>query len=231
LFAFFVVMYAISSINEGKYRVLSSAIVEAFRTGDQPSIVHSPAPGGANSMIRIPNTKPIDKELKGKLGAMEQAKMAKLANDLLKVVDPLVKGGQVQVKQTPLGVAVEIRDSALFQSAQADVSPQSAKVLASVAAILSPIENPVRVEGFTDDVPIKNPVFPSNWELSAARAGSVVRLFEENGISPSRMVAVGRGENMPVADNNSDTGRAKNRRVEITVLSGNIPEADAIPMP
>jgi chemotaxis protein MotB len=229
LFAFFVVMYALSSINEGKYRVLSTAIVEAFRTGNQPSIIHA-TPGEANTQIAVPGAKPIDKQIKGSVKTSEQAKMNKLASSLAQVVEPLLKGGQVNIRQTPLGIQVEIRDSALFPSGQATISPQSAKVLGDVAKILAPLPNPVRVEGFTDNVPISSAQFPSNWELSAARAGSVVRLFEENGLPAPRMVAVGRGENLPVASNDTDAGRTKNRRVQITVLSGDVPEADSVPM-
>ncbi|AXK40464.1 flagellar motor protein MotD [Crenobacter cavernae] len=227
LFAFFVVMYAISSVNEGKYRVLSTAIVEAFNTGEKITVNPTPPTGGANTMIAVPNAKPVAEAVKSRPKVTtpergrEQAKLAQLANELMKVMDPLIRGGQVRVTQSALGVAIEIKDSALFPVGQAAPSAQSRQVLAEVARVLSTVDNPVRVEGFTDNVPIKNPVYPSNWELSASRAGSVVRLFVESGIAPDRLVAIGRAENLPVADNASDDGRAKNRRVSITVLSGN----------
>jgi chemotaxis protein MotB len=101
--------------------------------------------------------------------------------------------------------------------------------MAGMAALLSKVDNQIRVEGFTDNVPIKTSTYPSNWELSAARAGSVVRLFQENGINPSRLVAVGRGENLPVADNATPDGRATNRRVSITVLAEDQNEAEVMP--
>ncbi|EEG08143.1 flagellar motor protein MotD [Pseudogulbenkiania ferrooxidans] len=219
LFAFFVVMYAISSVNEGKYRVLSSAIVDAFRTGTTISLQTTPPTGGANTMIEVAQNKPVAKAVKGEQQLKEQARLGSLASDLQKVMEPLVKGGQVKITQSPKGVTIEIRDSALFPIAQAQPAPQSLQVLAQMAKVLSQVDNPITVEGFTDNIPIRNTFYPSNWELSAARAGSVVRLFVENGIAPARLVAVGRAENLPVADNTSEEGRASNRRVSITVRS------------
>ncbi|WP_374555387.1 flagellar motor protein MotD [Aquitalea pelogenes] len=229
LFAFFVVMYAISSVNEGKYRVLSSAIVDAFRSGSTVNIQTTPPTGGANTMIQIPDTKPIAKAVKGDHHIDPASKQGSLAADLAKVMDPLVKGGQVNITQSPKGVTVDIRDTALFPVGQASPNDQSRQIMAGMAALLSKVDNQIRVEGFTDNVPIKTSTYPSNWELSAARAGSVVRLFQENGINPSRLVAVGRGENLPVADNATPDGRATNRRVSITVLAEDQNEAEVLP--
>lgn len=230
LFAFFVVMYALSSVNEGKYRVLSTAIVEAFRTGNEPSIIKSPAEGGANTRIKVPREKPATSAVKSAAQQREKEKNEKLTSDILKAMDPLVKGGQVNIKQTPQGIAVEIKDSALYQTGQAKISAVAAKALADVATVLAQADNLIRVEGFTDNVPIKNPTYPSNWELSAARAGSVVRLFVEGGVASDRMIAIGRAENLPVASNDSDIGRAQNRRVSITILTGNKEEIDVVPI-
>ena len=138
------------------------------------------------------------------------------------MLEPLVKGGQVKISQTQKGIEIEIKDSALFATGQAQPSASSVQMLTQMAGLLNKVDNSVSVEGFTDDVPIKTSVFPSNWELSAARAGSVVRLFQENGMAPARLVAVGRAENMPVADNGTTEGRARNRRVSITVLANDV---------
>lgn len=223
LFAFFVVMYAISSVNEGKYRVLSSAMVNAFRSGAPVSVSVNPS-GGANTLIQAPETKPISKAVKSKSQLSEQAKLGNLSADLRRVLAPLVKGGQVKINQTDKGVEIEIKDSALFPTGQAQPSPQSRAMLTQLAGVLDKVDNSVSVEGFTDDVPIRTPVFPSNWELSAARAGSVVRLFQENGIAAERLVAVGRAANKPVTDNTTPEGRARNRRVSITVLTNEVTE-------
>jgi chemotaxis protein MotB len=229
LFAFFVVMYAISSVNEGKYRVLSSAIVDAFRSGSTINIQTTPPTGGANTMIEIPDTKPIAKAVKGDHHVEPTTKLGSLAADMAKVMDPLVKGGQVNITQSPKGITVDIRDTALFPVGQAAPNDQSRQIMSSMAALLSKVDNQIRVEGFTDNLPIKTSIYPSNWELSAARAGSVVRLFQENGINPARLVAVGRGENLPVADNTTPDGRATNRRVSITVLAEDQNETEVLP--
>jgi chemotaxis protein MotB len=222
LFAFFVVMYAISSLNEGKYRVLSTSLINAFRSGTNISLNNQPPSGSANTMVEVPETKPIAKAIKSNSALHEQAKLGSLAADLRSVLEPLVKGGQVKISQTPKGIEIEIKDSALFATGQAQPSTASEPMLTQMAALLGKVDNSISVEGFTDNVPIKTSNFPSNWELSAARAGSVVRLFQENGIEPNRLVAVGRAENMPVADNTSAEGRARNRRVSITVLANDV---------
>ncbi|TDR82063.1 flagellar motor protein MotD [Paludibacterium purpuratum] len=222
LFAFFVVMYAISSLNEGKYRVLSTSLVNAFRSGTNISMSNTPPSGSANTLIQVPETKPIAKAVQSNALLREQAKLGSLAADMRRVLEPLVKGGQVKISQTTKGIEIEIKDSALFQTGQAQPSTSSIQVMTQLAALLTRVDNSVSVEGFTDNVPIKTANFPSNWELSAARAGSVVRLFQENGVMPQRLVAVGRAENMPVADNGSSDGRARNRRVSITVLTNDV---------
>ena len=233
LFAFFVVMYAISSVNEGKYRVLSSALVNAFRSGTNITIVTTPPTGGANSLIQVPQTLPIAKAVRTAtpMQIQEQSKLGNLASDMRRVMSPLVKNGQVNITQTERGVVIEIKDSALFAVGQAQPSPASIAMLTQVAALLTQVNNPVSVEGFTDNVPISTANYPSNWELSAARAGSVVRLFQENGVAPDRLVAVGRAENQPVAGNDTPDGRARNRRVSITVLNkGLLNPGEAIPV-
>ena len=238
LFAFFVVMYAISSVNEGKYRVLSSAIVDAFRSGSTININTPPPSGGANTMIEIPETKPIAKAVKGEPAGNkskpgggqgdENARLGQLTQDLAKVMDPLVQSGQVTITHSSKGVTIDIRDTALFPTGQAQPNDQSRLLMANMAQQLAKVDNPIRVEGFTDTVPIRNSYFPSNWELSASRAGSVVRLFQENGIKPERLVAVGRGSNLPVGDNATADGRASNRRVAITVLASGLSDAEVL---
>jgi chemotaxis protein MotB len=221
LFAFFVVMYAISSVNAGKYRVLSTALVSAFHSG-APISLTTQATGGANSLIQVPDTKPIDKAVRSSSPLQEQAKLGNLAADLKRVMQSLVKSGQVSITQSSKGVVIEIKDSALFSSGQALPSAQSSGMMTRLATELALVDNSISVEGFTDNIPINNPVFPSNWELSAARAGSVVRLFQEDGIAAQRLVAIGRAANMPLASNGSADGRAQNRRVSITVLADSV---------
>jgi chemotaxis protein MotB len=121
-------------------------------------------------------------------------------------------------------VEIEINASALFNQGEADIQPEAKKTLADAAKVLGDNEYAIEVEGHTDNLPISTAKFPSNWELSSARASSVVRLFIDQGVIAKRLKAVGSADNQPVVPNDSPEGRARNRRVTITVLT---PEAEA----
>ena len=120
-----------------------------------------------------------------------------------------------------LWIEIELSSSLLFPSGDALPNDQAFQLIDKVAGILAPFDNPVHVEGFTDNLPISTDKFPTNWELSAARAGSVVRMLAAQGVNPSRLAAVGYGEFQPVADNATAEGRARNRRV-VLVVSRNL---------
>jgi chemotaxis protein MotB len=207
LFAFFVVMYAISSVNEGKYRVLGDSIGSAFRLGG-PGV-----PGSSQLAAIRPGAKPL-----GQPGdpALARQRAAEMDRRLETALAPLA--GQVRLQRHPRGVTVEIGAGALFAPGQASLREESRGVLAALAGALKDGDQPIEVEGHTDNAPISTPQFPSNWELSAARAGSVVRVLAEHGVAPARLAAIGYGEFRPVAANATDEGRARNRRVSVTVV-------------
>lgn len=218
LFAFFVVMYAISTLNEGKYRVLSDALMQAFRhdtvvtaqsAGMAPINRTTPAPPQVRPIIRAPD--PLRKQ--------QEQKLLDLADRITDVLKPLVQSGQVRLTQLPRGLAVEINASVLFAPGQAALQPASIAGLQAVARVIGGMDNPVQVEGHTDSMPIASAVYPSNWELSAARAGSVVRLFVAAGMPPQRLTAVGYADNRPVEDNDTTEHRARNRRVTLLILA------------
>jgi chemotaxis protein MotB len=212
LFAFFVVMYALSTVNEGKYRVLSESLVSAFR-----SKVAEPMPPPAQP---FPDRLPPRKITKpGEQDDKQREQMRGIAKDILKVLDSLVRDGQVRVTQSNRGISVEINASVLFASGQAQLRPSSVRALQEVARILMPAKQGIQVEGYTDDTPINTVQFPSNWELSAARASSVVRLFIDNGVSELRLSVIGYGPNRSVAANDTPEGRARNRRVAVMILA------------
>ncbi|MBB5189305.1 chemotaxis protein MotB [Silvimonas terrae] len=222
LFAFFVVMYAISSVNEGKYRVLSDSLVNAFQNNDAKPAIGA-APAGKQVIAPIvshPQSAPTSSPENTKL--VEQTRrMSGMADDLRAALGPLIQQGKVRVTQSARGIAVEISDSVLFDTAKAELQTNSAAALRAVAQRLTSTDNLIEVQGNTDNQPIKSPQYPSNWELSAARAASVVRLFADTGIAPERMVAMGYGEYRPVEPNDSPEGRARNRRVTINILANN----------
>ncbi|TFW29926.1 flagellar motor protein MotD [Massilia arenosa] len=210
LFAFFVVMYAISSVNEGKYKVFSQSLGNAFGGPGQKE--------EANNAQLMPLPNPL---LRKRTEAMkrERERLTRLATDLKQTMAPLLKSGKVRVTQNSRGVSVEINASVLFDPGDAKLQPESVQALRSLAAVLKDDQHAIQVEGYTDDVPISNASFPSNWELSATRASSVVRLFVEAGVPQYRMSAVGFADNEPVAPNATPEGRARNRRVAVTILS------------
>ncbi|WP_374242504.1 flagellar motor protein MotD [Zoogloea sp.] len=218
LFAFFVVMYSLSSLNEGKYRVMSDSVVQAFRnigphdTGRQ-IVALAPPP----SIRPLPATA-AETELEEQRRAKAE-RVRNMAEEIRKVLAPLVADGQVRVTEGAFGITVEINASVLFAPGEAQLGPDAVRALRAVAQVVADAEFPITVEGHTDVTPIASAMFPSNWELSAVRASSVVRLFVENGVRPSRLTAAGYGDQRPVADNATAEGRARNRRVAILVES------------
>jgi chemotaxis protein MotB len=133
----------------------------------------------------------------------------------------LIKSDQLSVRGNELWVEIEMNSSLLFPSGDAVPNDVAFTLIEKVARILAPYGNPVHVEGFTDNQPIATAQFPSNWELSTARAASIVRMLSMEGVAPGRLAAVGYGEFQPVADNATAEGRARNRRV-VLVISRNL---------
>ncbi len=212
LFALFVVMYALSSVSEGKLRVLGDSLGSAFRINRVKSLEPiTPAPG--IDFLPHKPTKTSDPQVK------QRDEMRGIAQDILKVMGTFVRDGKVAVTQTNGGIAVEINASVLFDSGQAQLRAESRQALRQVANVLAPTTQRIQVEGYTDNTPISNSYFPSNWELSAARASSVVRLFIDNGVAEPRLSVIGYGPNRPVTSNDTPESRARNRRVTVMILT------------
>ena len=224
LFAFFVVMYAISAVNESKYRVVASSLGDAF--GRSPAS-EAPVPQ-LPTMTLPPEIK--QRTLKQQQAIEEQAHMTEVASNLLDVMAPLAKEGKVRVTQSRRGVSIEINANVLFAPGHAELEPQSLTVLRAVAEHLRREPFNLEITGHTDNVPISNSIYASNWELSAVRASSVVRLLAENGIAPVRLFAIGREASLPIAPNDTAEGRARNRRVELMILSGLPDTIEEIPV-
>jgi len=227
LFAFFVVMYAISTLNEGKYRVLSDAIGQAFRH----DVVVSAQTSGMSPMNRSnagpPPVRPILRAPDPLRKAQEQ-KLLKLADNITDALRPLVQSGQVRLTRLPRGLAVEISASVLFAPAQATLQAGSIAGLTAVAQVVAKVDNMVQIEGHTDNMPISSAQYPSNWELSAARASSVVRLFEANGVAAHRLTAIGYADNRAVEENDTPEQRARNRRVTLLILADTATDKDGL---
>jgi chemotaxis protein MotB len=223
LFAFFVVMYALSSVNEGKFRVLSDSVSAAFRnipgSSSGAMVVVNP---NAPMPVAIPFKRPQVANVKTDATREKNKELLRnKAKEITEALAPLVASGQVRVTEGALGITVEINASVLFDSGEARLQLPAVRALAAVGQILATTDFPITVEGHTDNAPISTLLFPSNWELSGARAASVVRLFIDTGVDPRRLTATGYAEQRPVADNATLEGRQRNRRVAITMESRN----------
>lgn len=238
LLAFFVVMYSISSVNEGKYRVLSASLAAAFR-GEPMTI--QPVELGEQGRTTSESNVDLD-TIQQETGVVDWATdgmalpdglpqdfyagseqmregLERIADEMQQAMSSLIDEDLVEVRQSQYYIEIEIKADILFPSGVAELSPSARPILEQVAEVLAPFPNPVQVEGHTDNVPIDTDRFPSNWQLSAARATSVVHLFRDQGIEPMRLAVVGLGEYRPVASNDTPAGRNRNRRVVLTVLA------------
>ncbi len=220
LFAFFVVMYAISQVNESKYRVLSESLIQAFKpqgnleaksitenkTG-QPST--TPVPAGVIPQA-VPNPEIPKRPALPKLRDVEL--------ELKKELDPLIQTGDVRVASGTQGLSIELSNKVTFKVGEAAMTFESFFPLRNIARILARNAHLVRVEGHSENEPVAN-LYPSPWELSAARAARVVRYFIDNGVDPQRLSALGYGDTrLGEAGNGGNGGKGGNRRVSILVL-------------
>jgi chemotaxis protein MotB len=156
--------------------------------------------------------------------------MRNVARELLNVMAPLIEQGKVRVIETSRGVTIEINDSILFAPGQAVLNPLSSKAMFAVAQVLAPTDFPITIEGHTDNLPINTAQFPSNWELSAIRATTVLRLFVGAGIAGERLTAIGYADTHPVEPNILAEGRARNRRVSILIDSSEAEKGKEVDM-
>ncbi len=213
MFAFFVVMYASSTVNENKYQVLSDSLVGVFK---QQERAIKPIPIG-DERPRTQTREQLLRDDGGPLADEEGDPLSQITRSVEQAFAGLIDEGQLIVRGTESWVEIELKSSLLFPSG--DALPQDAAfdIIEKVAKILAPFDNPIQVEGFTDNLPISTPLYPTNWELSAARAASIVRMLHMDGVAAQRLAAVGYGEHQPVANNDTASGRAQNRRVVLVI--------------
>lgn len=228
LFAFFVVMYAISSVNEGKYKTLSESLSNAFSNNENLGVIPQPIEVGSVPMVIQPiqlqniSTSPIRSDNPPQLSEeiqKERKLLAEISDQFEAVLQPFIEDDLVSIKKYDYWVELEMNSELLFLSGEAELSKKAIPVLERVVAVIKNLPNPVNVEGHTDNLPIDTVKFPSNWSLSSARAASVVQEFIRGGIDPVRLSAVGYGEFHPLADNKDEAGRFKNRRVSVVFMS------------
>jgi len=240
LLAFFVVMYAISSLNESKYKVVADALNSAFggppRTlkpvqfGERlqtpptlpPAPIQTGVPGTGMEMMlpaAAAHLRTSQTSLQPEVLQHTRLQLDVIADELERALADLIRARLIVVHRAELWLEVEINSDILFATGSAVLEADAREILNKVAAVLANAPNQVRIEGYTDNRPIHNAQFPSNWELSAARATSVVHLLADHKITPERLSMAGFGEYRPYADNATSEGQGRNRRVVLVVLA------------
>ncbi len=214
LFAFFVVMYAISSVNQEKYRVLSDTLQKAFDTevsSLDPIQIGEPTNAPSPHIVDVPETRGF---VDTQVGNTEIV-------DPVEAVESLLGGfadqGGVSVSTSADWVEISVQAGLLFAPGAARLSSDAEALLVPALELLRATRHPVTIEGYTDNVTSSSTLYPSNWTLSAARSAGVAAFFASNGVRRERMTVVGYGENFPLETNATPAGRAQNRRVTIVV--------------
>lgn len=207
LFALFVVLWSMSDANKTKLEQVRTSLDKAFNVG-----VLSGTDGAS----------PIFNSGGGLTPSLSEIKSNDLAAIAKQIGDFTAKSGmqsKIQVRSDAESITISLADNLLFDSGSAYLKPGSQTVLREVAGVLGKMPNRVRIEGHTDNVPVNSADFATNWELSAARASTVLRyLAEAGGIDPAKMFLAGYADTRPVADNGTAEGRALNRRADIVVV-------------
>ena len=209
----FVVLYSMGQVNVEKYKQLAESMRTAFSLGGAAQIVDSQInqAGGTSEdgtskpivVPGIPEGPTQSEEVAGQLTAM-------LSSQNL--------GNEVSVQTNIEGVLISLSERLIFKNDQTELPPESYPVLDTIVEMLRPIDNKVRLVGHTNNTPSTNPAYPSNWELSLARATTVAKYLINAGIAPERLIISGQGEYAPVFPNDSDQHKELNARVEIIII-------------
>jgi chemotaxis protein MotB len=243
LFCLFMVLFAISSVNTSKFEELAKSLQDAFSgkvvSGGEAVMQtgSSTPPEQSQATPPLPSMMPVTQASEGAAATTDQSELKRRARQeeeelqaLRKRIQSLAKqegvSANVKVTVRKRGLVVELlTDRVFFESGSALVKPHAERLLVKIAHIIAgERKHPVVVEGHTDSAPIATAQFPSNWELSGARAGAVVRTFQRSGVNGKRMSTQGFGSQVPAASNATAAGRSRNRRV-VAVLTRMYQEA------
>ena len=206
LLVFFVLLYSFSSMDVEKFRGFISALQSQLGVLD-----------GGQTITENPN---IDAGTLGQDYAQAPQNIREIMRELDNYIGNNGLEDRVDVENKRKGLVISLTGEILYELGRADIRNQGREVLAMISDMLIDIPNDIMIEGHTDDLPIRTDEFPSNWELSTARAVNVIKfLIEERDFEPARLSAAGYSEYRPVAENNTADGRAENRRIEVVVLN------------
>lgn len=218
LFAFFVTMYALSVVNEGKYRILADSLGLAFLNITPLAYSVPDEERGLSSAVS---------RLAGENGQLGQGALTpnlltkpaffEFTDNMRSKLEGSIDKSLMKIEETANWLEITLNTSVLFPTGSATLLPGADKILLPLTDVLASFSSPIQVEGFSDNMPIDNEIFPSNWELSAARSGAVARRFIELRLPAERFVVVGYGSSFPIATNRTAVGRQQNRRVVIVI--------------
>ncbi|MFL0797401.1 MAG: flagellar motor protein MotD [Cellvibrionaceae bacterium] len=217
LFAFFVVMYSISQVNEGKYRILADDLLDAFgvpELDDDPIQVGEVSRGAVIESIKDSHQK--QGSMEGDFSEKTVLDYAAMGRQVSEHLLPLIENG-FRVEANEAWLEIELDANGLFEAGRAIPSENAVLVFEELSQYLKQHQNYIQVAGFTDSQPVQSNEYPSNWELSSARAASVVRLLAQGGVNPKQLAAMGYAHYNPIASNKTAAGRAKNRRMVIRI--------------
>ncbi|WP_446898234.1 OmpA/MotB family protein [Clostridium sp. LBM24168] len=217
LMIFFIVMYSMSQVDQNKYKQISESL--------------SIAMGGGKSIVGSENTSSVEDRVKEMDTANASVSEEKKLEQLKKEVDKYLKqnglSNSVSTQVDERGLIVSINDTLFFDTGKAEIKPGIQTKLIGIGKIVNKLGNLIRVEGHTDNVPISNNQYSSNWQLSCIRAANVTQFLQSKvGISPTKLSAAGYGEYKPIIDNSTEAGRAKNRRVDIIIVNSKFNEIE-----
>ena len=223
LFAFFVVMFASTQADKNKARAVSDSVRDALEHGQFSSAISVVLGRGKHEASRPPSSSEHVLQSDNPPPPPKPGHPADLAKSLETLQQGLAReldAGKVQLHLEGRGLVISLREAAFFASGDDRVAPASIPIVGKIAEVVRDLPQPLRLEGYTDSIPIHTPRFRSNWELSSARAIAMLELLSQQfRIAPERMAVAGYAENYPVDSNETDEGRAHNRRVDLVVLS------------
>jgi chemotaxis protein MotB len=241
LFAFFVVLYSSAQVDKRKVGELAMAIQVAFQklgifesSSTKPAVLESePMPFSKVQMVEnLPREERLDQVVNPPRGPLSGPRppMEQIQKQLQTALAPELKKHTVAITPTKEGIVVSLREAGFFPSGSAQLRPGAGHTLADFVKVIAPYPVRIRIEGHTDNVPIHNSRFDSNWDLSTARATEIIKLFiSKYDIAPDRLSAAGYGEYYPVASNDTPEGRAMNRRVDLVILTPNSDSGPQLP--
>ncbi len=230
LLAVFIVLFAVSQMDSAKAEEMATAFGGIFNggTGILNSDGTSVIPLYADTMPEVKeNVISVEKESVGEeqgngtlFEQQELNELEQIKGELQEYFSEVGLENEVTLRIDERGLVISLSSTILFDSGSAEIKPKNKDELITIAKTINKIDHYIRIEGHTDNIPINTTAYPSNWELSAARAAQVVKLFVDKGdINPEKMVVIGYGEFKPIGDNNTVEGRARNRRIDIIMLN------------